>query len=408
MYRHPARYKVPVAGRRWGKTQLSRARLIGAGMKARDTLFWYLAPTRIMAKDIMWADLKGSVHPRWLLKPPMETDLSVDLITGCRLQLMGGEDPDTLRGRKLGGVVCDEFADMSPAIWFEALRPSLTDLQGWAWFPGTPKSFNHFYDLYVLGQQQSGEWASWQFRTVDNPFIDADEVEKARHELDPRTFRQEYEASFETVSGRAYYAFRRQVHVAPVTLERSAPVAVSFDFNINPATAIIAQRVRDDVRVWREVFIRDAGGEATKAAASAVKALLAQADWRGRIRIYGDPAGRAQKTTGPSDHAVLREHFPDATWCIRNAAPHVRDRVAAVNSRCETMAGTHHLQVDPSCVRLTADLEQVTFKDNGELNKTGNPLLTHASDAFGYFVEVEFPARQRGASVGEAWSEHWL
>lgn len=405
VHRSAARYRAVVAGRRWGKTHLSRVTLTKAAMQARDTLFWYIAPTRIMAKDIMWADLKRVVHPRWMARPALETELAIDLISGSRIQLYGAEDPDSLRGRKLGGVVMDEFADMSPAAWTEAVRPALSDLEGWALFPGTPKSFNHFYEVFQLGQAHTGQWASWQFRTIDNPFINPDEVARARAELDPRTFRQEYEASFEALAGRVYYAFHRATHVQPVQLQRAVPVAVSFDFNVEPATATLGQRIGDEIRVWREVWTAHAGGEATRASARAARELLQQAGWSGAVELYGDAAGSARKTTGPSDHAVIRDVFPGSAWRIKGRSPHVRDRISAVNGRLETMDGRTHCVIDPTCVHLISDLEQVTFAGNGDLDKS-NPMLTHISDAFGYWVEAQFPARQV-VPISAGWMERF-
>lgn len=392
-YKHPARYKAVVAGRRTGKTVYSRNKLIVNAVRT-PRRFWYIAPTRIMAKDILWADLKAAIHPSWLAGDPLETELRICLKGGGEIQLHGAEDPDKLRGRRLGGVVFDEFADVKIEAWTEAIRPALSDYQGWADFIGTPKSYNHLYDVFLRGQSlepEHAEWASWQLRTIDNPFIDPKEVDAARADMDERTFRQEYEASFEAMAGRVYYAFLRALDVRPVTLNPALPVCVAFDFNVNPATVVIGQMYQDECRVWREAFVTHAGGEATRASAMKAKQLLADAGWRGEIRLYGDASGTSAKTTGPADHAVIRELFPTASWRVPKANPHVRDRIAAVNSRCQTSDGARHMTVDPSCVRLIADLEQVIFSDNGELDKKSNPMLTHISDAFGYWVHREWP-----------------
>ena len=388
VYRSKARFKVLVAGRRTGKTWYARTRLLAAAL-AHPGRYWYVAPTRIMAKDIFWSDLKQAADPSWLRRPPLETELRVDLVGGGEIQLHGGEDPDLLRGRRLSGVIFDEFADMTPEVWTEAIRPALADTQGWAEFLGTPKAFNHFYDLFLKGQAPNPEWASWQFRTIDNPFIPPHEVQAARADMDPRSFRQEFEASFEAVSGRAYYGFDRSKDVRPVTLEPALPVCVSFDFNVNPCTAVIGQPFKDECRVWREVFLTHTGGEATRATVAKVLQLLAH--WTGPIRLYGDASGTAAKTTGPSDHAVVMAAFPRAAWYVPKTNPHVRDRISAVNARCITDDGRRHLTVDPTCTRLIADLEQVIFAENGELDKKSNPLLTHISDALGYWVHQEWP-----------------
>ena len=411
VYQSPARFRVLVAGRRWGKTHKARTGIVARALKMGAGRYWYIAPTLKSAKDIFWEDLKAAIDPSWLAGKPNESELFVRLRGGQEIRLHGAEDPDSLRGRALRYVVLDEYADMKPQTWTEAIRPALADWKAPALFIGTPKSFNHFYDLFQRGQSPDpkwANWAAWQFRSIDNPTLDPAEIEEARQTTDPRTFRQEWEASFEAISGRAYYAFSRQLDVRPVQLTSGLPVAVSFDFNINPATATIGQSAGGETRFWREVWVSHAGGEATRAAAVAVKQKLREANWTGQIRVYGDPSGKSAKTTGPSDHAILRELFPGATWCIPHAAPHVRDRVAAVNARCETMDGKRHLVVDPTCVHLIADLEQVIFKDNGDLDKTTNAMLTHISDAGGYWVHQEWPVQKPRVSTGAVWMEHLL
>ena len=84
----------------------------------------------------------------------------------------------------------------------------------------------------------------------------------------------------------------------------------------------------------------------------------------------------------------------------------MRDRVAAVNTRCETHDGRQWLSVDPSCEHVISDLEQVVFAENGDLDKRSNPLLTHISDALGYWVHQDFPPVARGG-VGVGFSA-WL
>ena len=386
------RFRVVVAGRRWGKTHLARTELIAAALEGGPGHYWYVAPDRQMAKDIMWRALKQAIDPSWMAGTPSETELSITLVNGAVISLKGAEDPDRLRGRALRFVVLDEFADMRPETWEEVLRPALADFQAPALFIGTPKAYNALYSLFLRGQTGGDpDWQSWQFRTVDNPTMSKAEIESARLSMDARTYRQEYEASFEAVGGRAYVAFSRVRHVAPVTLDTAFPVAVSFDFNINPAVAIIGQRQGDRAVIWREVFLKGLGGDATREAAQAAAAHLARAGWRGRVRVYGDPAGKAGKTTGPSDHQVVRQVFPGCEWAVAHAQPHPRDRVASVNWRCEQDA----LTVDPSCIHLVADFEQVTLKDNGDLNKEPGALLTHISDAAAYFIIREWPVVRR-------------
>jgi len=388
----PARYKVVVAGRRWGKTHLVRTWLLALALRGKPGRYWYIAPTRDDAKDIMWADLKDACDERWLAKPPREGDLALELTNGAEIRIWSAEKDSGLKGRRLRALVLDEYADMDRRVFDEILRPSLTDFGAPVMFIGTPRSHNHFYEFYERGSNEKfPRWASWQFRSLDNPFLPKQEIEEARAEMDARTFRQEYEASFEAAEGRIYYAFARDLDVRPVALDPHLPVCISFDFNVNPATAVLGQARQDECRVWREVWVTHAGGEATRAAATKARDLLREAGWHGAIRLYGDASGASAKTTGPSDHAAIRDVFPGASWHMPRANGHVRDRYAAVNARAQTSDGQRHLTIDPSCRHLVADLEQVTFAESGEADKKSNPLLTHVSDAFGYWVVYDWP-----------------
>jgi hypothetical protein len=333
---------------------------------------------------------------RWIRGVPNESRLELNLVSGAQIALKGADKPNALRGRGLKGVIFDEFATMKPETWTEAIRPALSDHQGWAVFIGTPQSFNHLHAMWERGQNREPGYASWQFKTVQGAVepwgpLTLEEIEGAKRDMDERTYRQEYEASFESVSGRIYYAFDRQFNVAPVSLPSEVTACVGFDFNIDPATAVIGWRDGDYPRVYREVFLSHRGGEATVSCARKVKELLSAANHKGPIRIYGDATGKSGKTTGPSDHAVLRSEFSSATWCIPHQQPHPKDRYAAINGRSRAASGVTYLRVDPSCTRLIADLEQVVYDETGVEDQKSNPMLTHISSALGYWLVRDFP-----------------
>ena len=436
VYQSPSRFVVCVAGRRWGKTTEGKAKGLSwiATRGYRGARFAYVAPTYTEGRRTLWAEFKSSIPVGWVGKID-ESRLEITFVNGSTWYLLGADNFDSLRGPGWDGLHLDEYATMKPEAWTEVLRPALIDRKGVALFTGTPQSYNHFYDLYQRGLQGEPDWASFHFKTVEaearcercsRPVVkvtatewdceacgivgaighlERAEIEAARRDLDERTYRQEFEASFEALSGRVYYAFRRDRHVAPVVLDRYAPVCVSFDFNIDPATAVIGQVDAETgvASVWREVYLTHHGGEATQAAASKVRALLREAGHSGSVRLYGDSTGKAGKTTGPSDHAVLRAEFMGATWRIPHGQPHVRDRIAAVNGRSQSAAGVVRLRVDPICTRLITDLEAVQFTEQGDLDKSSNPALTHVSDALGYWLVRDFPpvvrSRVGGARV---------
>jgi len=179
------RFKVVAAGRRFA-------------IQSDSKDVFYIGPTFQQAKDIMWIMLKELGHD--LIAAAHENTAVLTLINGRRIFLKGSDRPDTLRGVGLAYVVLDEYASMKPVVWEQIIRPTLADVRGGALFIGTPAGKNHFYDLYTDAMAED-DWDAWQFNSTDNPFIPADEIEAARSTMSSMSFRQEFEASFETFSG---------------------------------------------------------------------------------------------------------------------------------------------------------------------------------------------------------------
>ena len=134
VFHNDCRFRVVVAGRRWGKSKLSMAEMLAWATKKRQKI-WYVAPTYKMAKQIMWNELKMMVPREWVTKI-RENELSMEFRNGSRIDLKGADKPDSLRGVSLDFLVLDEFQDISPDTWKTVLRPTLADRKGHALFIG--------------------------------------------------------------------------------------------------------------------------------------------------------------------------------------------------------------------------------------------------------------------------------
>ena len=207
------RFRVLVAGRRFGKSYLSCIELLRGAIERPGEVFFYCAPTYRMAKDIAWKLLKQLVPKQWITAKN-ESDLKIELVNGSTIELKGVENAMALRGRSLAGVVLDEAAFMDSAVWFEVLRPALADKQGWALFISTPDgTASWFFDLWNFASEaEASDWTRWSFTTIEGGNVPPEEIEAARAQLDPRTFRQEFEASFENLSGLVAINFWAREH----------------------------------------------------------------------------------------------------------------------------------------------------------------------------------------------------
>src|SRR4051794_4872337 len=76
----PHRFRILVAGRRFGKTYLAQIELLQAAWAKRGVA-WYVAPTYQQAKRIAWNPLKELTRPYWSGRPN-ETDLRIELQNG--------------------------------------------------------------------------------------------------------------------------------------------------------------------------------------------------------------------------------------------------------------------------------------------------------------------------------------
>ena len=115
------RFRVLVAGRRFGKSYLACVELLRGALDRPGETFFYCAPTYRMAKDIAWRVLKKLVPKVWI-KTKNETDLRIELINGSTIELKGTENAMALRGRSLSGVVLDEAAFMDAEVCFAGFR----------------------------------------------------------------------------------------------------------------------------------------------------------------------------------------------------------------------------------------------------------------------------------------------
>jgi hypothetical protein len=391
VYRSKARFRVVVAGRRWGKTALSRVLIIRMAQVSNRKI-WYVAPTYRMAKQIMWTDLLEAIPKKWI-KKINETTLSITLINKTKIELKGADKADSLRGVGIHFLVLDEFQDMSEETWKQVLRPTLADTGGHAIFIGTPKAYNQLYELYKHGQDPANvaaeQWESWQFPTITSPFIPFSEIDAARKDMDEKSFNQEFLASFEVMAGRVYYPFDRKEHVGKYALNPKLPIWVGMDFNIDPMSAVIFQP-QPSGELWAVDEVVLFGSNTEEMCEELDKKL-----WRfqSQIVVYPDPAGgQRQHARGETDMDILREKgFKRIKY--KRKHPFVADRVNAVNRLLRAADGTVRMRINDTCKHFINALEQTIYK-KGSRDVDKDAGVEHSADAAGYCIDLEYPVRR--------------
>lgn len=450
----PARFKVVPAGRRSGKTERAKRRIVRAALDVQnfnfdDPMFVCAAPTYNQAKAIYWKDLKAMV-PQWALRSrPSETELVIKLITDAEIRVVGMDKPERIEGSPLDGIILDEFANMKPGTLEENVLPALTDRVGWAWLIGVPEGRNHYYDVYQNARgpwnirNEGQDWDAFTWKSIE--IMDPVEIEQRRSQMDTLTFQQEYEASFINFAGQAYYSYDENHHEGALRQHYNpkGTLIVCLDFNVDPGVAVVCQEMKLPAKrivtsgisvsghklfagVSNEgpVFGTAIIGEVYIPRNSNTPAVMRKLyeDWKhheGKIIIYGDATGGARTTqseTGSSDWDLVKEaayrDFGSQRVTIRlNLSdngnpmnPPERSRINAVNSRLMSDSGIVRMMIDPAYAPMTVkDFEGVRLLEggSGELDKKHDPKLTHPTDAVGYYIVKEYPVRRDVATRTE-------
>ncbi len=209
---------------------------------------WF-APTYKYARPI-WDELVYLLMP--VIARSNATDMHMELITGGSIEVWSLTDSNAGRGRKYKRVVVDEAA-MVPNlldIWAGAIRPTLVDMAGDAWFLSTPKGRNGFWQLWQRGRGGDPDWASWRFPTSTNPYIAASEIEAARRTMPERIFQQEFEAEFMEDAGSVFRRVTQCMTATPQDKAQGCYIGVDWgkheDFTVLTALGSDGREVGSD------------------------------------------------------------------------------------------------------------------------------------------------------------------
>jgi predicted phage terminase large subunit-like protein len=245
----PARFKVLVCGRRWGKTRYGVAGEAIPRAVAGQRV-WWVAPT--------WSQALIA----WRLAKPMATQVPGVVVREAEhvLRFPGGGEvwfkssdrPDNLRGEGLDFLILDEADFQDGDVWEQVLRPALADRRGGALFVSTPNvEGGWFHELFKRGQRGEPGWASWTFASETNPYVDPAEIAAARAQLPSIVARREFGAEFVSAGGARVNAawLRRGEPPKGLALTMGVDLAISEKAGADYTAAVVMGRAADG-RVW--------------------------------------------------------------------------------------------------------------------------------------------------------------
>jgi len=386
---------VQVWHRRAGKDLFDLNWLISEAVERPGT-YWHIFPTYKQGKKAIWDEStrdgrKYLDHiPKELIVSKNDQEMKIKLVNGSVYQIIGGDDPDSLRGAGVKGVIISEYAEQRPSV-LDTIEPMLLATQGFVLINFTPKGKNHAYRLFEMAKTNPKWYASLlsandTMGQVFNP-EDLEEL-KQRHISQGKNlalFDQEYYCSFEAPIDGAYYGevlqkAKDEGRLTRIAYDATKPVQTWWDIGYSDTTTIWFTQV-----IGNTINVFDYYQNKKKGMPHYAKEIL------NKPYIYSSHNGphdlaNGVFATGQSTWETAKEY-----GIIFDVVPKLSvkagiDAVRAIFNRC-------HFDAE-ACKDGLAALEAYASEYN-EKKEDMNPKpihnwASHAADAFRYFA-VHFP-----------------
>lgn len=397
------RFPLVPAGRRSGKTERFKRFLVKQA-SAYNGMYFAAAPTHAQAKKIFWDDLKAFTLSCMHSRRPSESDLIIYLDNGSEIHVIGLDKPQRIEGIPWTGGGIDEFADIKPDAWeanilpaLNTVNPTMPDYRAWCWLLGVPDGLNHYYDLCM--QAESGNDPNFRvFHWKSAEILPADVMDAMKRAMSAKQFKQEFEASFETASGRIYEDYSK-ANTTDAAIEPHEQLMWMHDQNFTPLSSAIGVRRNDgkDLYLLDEIVLISAVSKQ-----SAAEFVDKFKDHKNKhVLIYGDPAGKAGEKHGhASDYTdiegVLKANGWTYTRKVKPAHPSIKDRQNAVRAKILTASGETSLFINPvTAPWCHKGLSTVQLQMGSTFQEDQKNDYQHITTAIGYCIDVEWPCIKR-------------
>lgn len=395
------RFKVIPAGRRSGKTERFKRKVAKEAMRNSGELYFMAAPTRDQVKKIYWDDMKALTLSTKHKKPPSESNLIIFMPNGSEIHLIGLDKPARIEGIPWTGGGIDEIADIKSNAWEAHILPALNtvnptrpDYRAWCWLLGVPDGLNHYYDMAQYAQTANDpEWGYYHWKSSE--ILPPDIIASAKRQMSEKQFRQEFEASFETVSGRIYEDYSTANHTDR-TIQEHEQLIWMHDQNYTPLSSAIGVMEDDDVYLLDEIVLTSAISKQ-----SAIEFVTKYENHKNKnVLLYGDPAGRAGEKHGhASDYTdmedVLRSNGWKFTRKVKKKHPAIKDRQNAVRTKIKTADDHISLFVNPITAKwCDKGLSTVQLQEGSTFQEDQKNQYQHITTAIGYMIDYEFPMEE--------------
>tara|TARA_Y100000593_G_scaffold9514_1_gene17305 strand:+ start:1066 stop:2343 length:1278 start_codon:yes stop_codon:yes gene_type:complete len=353
---------------------------------------WVIYPTYELAEELFVEPMKeifernGISYKYNVQKHKFTTNYGV-------MKIYQLQKPQRIIGAELTFIGFDEFDVESWKNCDIAYKKAIGRMRGSdnceVYIVTTPEGFKYTHHQFVENGNDSK--ALIHGKTTDNHFLPDSYINLLEANYDKAMLEAYRDGQFVNISALStYHSFERSKNVGECNYDRSLPVRIGLDWNVDPMCAVLFHTYPNEpkVKIFDAIALSHQGqGDLLSAR---MCATIREKYPNNNYICYPDASGFQRHTSAMySDIDILKQHGFKVK--VRKSNPPVVNRVNSVNKMLEGNNIKPNILIDPRCKALIQDLEKVTNKQGTRDIDKSNKLLTHMSDALGYAIEWEFP-----------------
>lgn len=393
-HKSKARIRGAFAGRRAGKSEAGAVECIvhaetKRGYKHSDIdpyLGVIIAPTTDMLRRLSLQKLKA--YAGNMIVEHHETHGELTWHNGTKILAISADKPQRLEGVKANFIWIDESLQVKEQLFLEAMA-RVSDTQGYIWCTGSlgvnfnnPKNhwaWQRFKNMPLAGSECI-EWS-----TADNSYFPRDELDRLKDTLDPRTYKQMFEISWDTPGTNMVYdefSDANQITSYQYNPKLLTYCVVDWGF-AHPMAALFIQYdpLLDKVYVFDEIV-------KSKIKIEQLYQQIMSKPYRINEWICDIAGNQEREQTGISNV----EWFRDKGIKFNYRTSAITHGVSIIRSYIKNMKGVSRLFVDSGkCPKLLDGILNYSYPEKNGTITSENPLKVNddAVDALRYYFVLK-------------------
>lgn len=341
-----------------------------------------------------------------------KVDKIIKFSNGSEILFSALDDPEKFKSLNLHWAEIEEASQVSDSTFKQLIGRLRNTFIGKDWDDFRYRLFGHTNPQPDKGWiwRRFVEEAKENYRliiapTTNNIFLPAHYVESMKESFDEEYYKINVLGEFgDYASGLVVKGFSHE-NIKEITYRAEKPLHLTFDFNVDPMSCILAHKTETKVFYFDELVLENSSTERT------INAFIERyPNHKGDIIINGDASGDNRSTQSEASNYIiiknaLKRHYPNNNikFDLRPYNPPIKNRIAAFNAMVCNSKGERRLFVDKKCKQFLNNIYNLKYKVGTDIVdvptyaqiKSDNSLkfMEHPFDAGSYLVEYYFPIK---------------